>query len=325
MSQRVIMIPADDIIIDTTQSRRGGWEGDELDQRLIESIQGIGLIHDCIVRPTQSKKYGGKTDKPYALVAGSRRFHALIEAGKYEIPCKIMELSDLEAVALSFSENIGRKELTGLEKMLSIVTWFEMLKLTDKSETEAIQEIAEKAFGGQQGRVRRMLYVARLPKEFHILIKEPEDRTEEEKHILEDRGIKPDFSMNFDTLSVVDSIFTGMGEIPVSVKAEKLFEILVDEELGIQKAETWRKQYEILANIRDKLKEGKTFEIVMNEVKKELRLFSMTKPKTVAIKIPDVYISWHSRACNRARIGGAELVRKVYFEWLKREAEKEGW
>lgn len=319
------MIPVDDITIDTTQSRKGFWEGDELDQRLVESIKGIGLIHDIIVRPTKTEKYGGETDKPYALVAGSRRFHAMIEAGKYEVPSKVLELSDVEAIALSFSENIGRKDLTEYDKMISIVTWSELLKRTGKMEKEALKEIADKSFGGYINRVYRILRTAGLPKELQILIKAPKERTEEERHILEEHGIKPEFKMNFRTLDAVESIFSGMGEMPISDKTEKLFEMLADEELGIQKVETWMQQYEILANIRDKLSEGKTFDIVINELKDEMKIFTMVRPKAVQFKIPEEYSLWHRRACNRSRVSGAELVRMVYFDWLESEAKKAGW
>jgi len=324
MSERK-MISVDDIAIDTTQSRRGFWEGDELDQRLVGSIKGIGLIHDIIVRPTDTEKYGGRTEKPYALIAGSRRFHALIEAGKYEVPCKVVELSDIEAIALSFSENIGRKNLTEYEKMITIVTWSELLKRTGKEESEAITEISELAFGGNKARLGKILRTASLPKELQILIKRPEERTEQEVHILEQRKIKPDFKMNFDTLEVVSGIIEHLGEFSPLEKIEKIFGLISDEELGLQEMKTWRKQYEVLGNIRDKLKEGKTFEIVMTELKQDIKMFTIARIKAVRINIPDEYDLWHKRACSRAGLTGEDLVRRVYFDWLEREAKRSGW
>ena len=95
-------IPVDDIAIDETQARQGDiWFEDEQDKKLSDSITGIGLIHYVIVRPTNSEKYKGNIKKPYILVAGSRRLNVLIRAGVTEIPCKVMDLTDIEAISLS--------------------------------------------------------------------------------------------------------------------------------------------------------------------------------------------------------------------------------
>lgn len=349
-------IPVDDITIDTTQARRGGWDDDEKDQTLIDSIKGIGLIYDIIVRPTNSEKYGGKTDKPYALIAGSRRLNALIRAGITDIPCKIMDLTDTEAIAMSFSENIGRKSLTEFQKMITILTWIDLLietkyteeeiiktinmielekeftekeidgKIIQKRKTMAINEIANIAFGGSPTLVYFALQVERLPKELQILIKKPEERTEAEKLILKEYDIKPDFRMNFHTLSVVEKIFEQFGSIPNLEKIGKIFEIIKGFSFE-SKDMTVAKQYEILGSIRDKLKEAKTFEIVMNEVREErdIRTPTMSNIPSVAFKLPSEYGLWHTNALNRANMKTAELVRTVYLKWLEREAKKEGW
>lgn len=347
-------IPVDDIAIDTTQARRGGWDDDEKDKTLIDSIKGIGLIYDIIVRPTNSEKYGGKTDKPYALIAGSRRLNALIRAGITDIPCKIMDLTDTEAIAMSFSENIGRKNLTEFQKMITILTWIDLLietkyteeeiiktinmielkkkftekeideKINQKRKTMAVNEIAYICFGGKDSQIYRILHTAKLPKKLQILIKKPEERTEAEKLLLKEYDIKPDFKMNFHTLGVVEKIFDHLGGIPLEEKIEKVFEIIKDFSL---EEETWRKQYEILGSIRDKLKEEKTFEIVMNEVREEHNIHTptMSQIPSVAFKLPAEYGLWHTNALNRANMKTAELVRTIYLEWLEREAKREGW
>ena len=324
-------IPVDDIAIDTTQARRGSWEDDEKDKKLIDSIKGIGLIYDIIVRPTNSEKYGGKTDKPYALIAGSRRLNALIRAGITDIQCKIMDLTDTEAIAMSFSENIGRKNLTEFQKMITILTWIDLLIKTKYIEGEeqerrrkAILEIADVCFGGAYADVYRMLQVERLPKELQILIKKPEERTEAEKLILKEYDIKPDFRMTLQTLGVVEKIVDSLGEIPPLEKVGKIFEIIKDFSL---EEKTIKKQYEILGNIRDKLREAKTFEIVMKEVKEEHDIHTpkMSNIPSVAFKLPTEYGLWHTNALNRANMKTAELVRTVYLEWLEREAKREGW
>lgn len=355
MSEKKLIL-VDDIAIDTTQARRGGWDDDEKDKTLIDSIKGIGLIYDIIVRPTNSKKYGGKTDKPYALIAGSRRLNALIRAGITNIPCKIMDLTDTEAIAMSFSENIGRKDLSEYQKMIAILTWVDLLmktkyteekiiktmdiielekeltereideKIYQKRNKMATREIADIAFGGQKTQVYFALQIERLPKELQILIKKPEERTDEEILILKEYDIKPDFKMNFPTLSVVEKIIDQFGSISNLDKIGKIFEIIKGFSFE-SKDMTMLKQYEILGSIRDKLEEAKTFEIVINEVKEEHEIHtpSMSTIPSVAFKLPPEYSLWHTNALNRANMKTAELVRTVYLKWLEREAKKQGW
>lgn len=121
------MISVNDIGIDTTQSRHGEWENDELDLQLMGSVEEIGLIYDIMVRPTDSVKYGGEHDKPYVCVAGSRRFHSMIATGHIEVPCVVRDLNDIEAVEISLSENIGRKDLTDYQEQRAVNLWYKML------------------------------------------------------------------------------------------------------------------------------------------------------------------------------------------------------
>ena len=350
------LITVDEITIDTTQARRGGWNDDEKDKTLIDSIKGIGLIYDIIIRPTNSEKYGGKTDKPYALIAGSRRLNALIRAGITDIPCKIMDLTDTEAIAMSFSENIGRKDLSEHQKMITILTWIDLLtetkytveeiiktintielkkeftekeideKIHQKRRTMAINEISNIAFGGESRYVYYALQIERLPKELQILIKKPEERTDEEILILKEHDIKPDFKMNFLTLGIIENIVENLGEFEAIQKVEKIFEIIKGFSFD-SKDMTNIKQEIILRDIRDKLKEAKTFEIVMNEVREEHDIHTpkMSNIPSVAFKLPGEYNLWHTNALNRANMKTAELVRTVYLKWLEREAKKEGW
>lgn len=319
------LISVDNITIDTLQSRRGVWEGDKKDQSLVDSVKGTGLIHDIIVRPTTTGKYGGTTEKPYALVAGSRRFHALIEAGVYEIPCVVMDVSDLEAIELSFSENLGRKDLTDFEKMITVTTWAALLEKEGMKKVQAVKYIAQKCFGGEQNtsRVYNMLSLSTLPKELQILIKEPKERTEEEKHIIEESNIKPDFKMDFSTIAPITAITTLLGDISDTEKASKVFSMIAALRLDEKRYDS---RLEILTNIRDELKTGKSFDIVMKTVKeKETKKFKMLHEKPVQIKIPPNYEDWHKKAYERARTKPEKLILDVYLDWLTKEAKREGW
>lgn len=309
------MIPVGDIAIDTAQSRRGHWEDDDVDQWLIDSIQGMGLIYEIIVRSTTTEKYGGTTKKPWACIVGSRRLNALIRAGKKEIACKVLDLTDIEAIAMSFSENIGRKNLTEYELMIALVTWRALLEREGRNEEQAVKEIADTAFGGKTGRIQKMLQVAQLPKRLQILIKEPRRRTKSEKHMLREHGIDSDFKMNFETLNVIGKI---NGELKAqklssSERVEKVLEIIREFSFD---GKTWLKQFEILGSIRDKLREGKIFDIVMREVKEGLKIFTVSRIREVRVKIPSDYELRHKEACARERKEGNQLVLDIYMMWL---------
>ena len=76
-------IPVDQLAVDPMQSRDRSWTNDESDRQLAQSIDDIGLLQDLIVRPqdhreTDDDGNGGNT---YTIIAGSRRFHAAMDAG----------------------------------------------------------------------------------------------------------------------------------------------------------------------------------------------------------------------------------------------------
>ena len=114
-------IPIDQLVVDSMQSRNRPWTTDKADQRLAASIDDIGLLQDLIVRPQDGRDNdddgngGNSTAEPYAIIAGSRRFHAAMEAGYEALPCKIFEADDLDAAWTSLLENTDRMELSEQE------------------------------------------------------------------------------------------------------------------------------------------------------------------------------------------------------------------
>jgi chaperonin cofactor prefoldin len=124
-------IDVDNLAIDTAQSRHGEWQGDGQDRRLRESIKNDGIMSALLVRPIEMTPYGADTDAEYAIIAGSRRYHAAVEAGKRELPCKVIRATDFEAAVKSFKENEERKDLTDAERARSIKMQYEMIKPTD--------------------------------------------------------------------------------------------------------------------------------------------------------------------------------------------------
>lgn len=340
------MISVDDIIFDTTQARHGEWENDELDLQLMSSVEEIGLIYDIMVRPTDSVKYGGNTNKPYACVAGSRRFNSMIAAGHTEVPCIIRDLSDIEAVEVSLSENIGRKALSPFQKQRAVNLWFDMLldektrefmknkgmdNIDDISDGDnrsikvpIVQEIDKKIYGGTASTIYEVLGIGELPDKLKILLKSVVERTPEDIAYIESQGIKKDFVMGYRGLTIIKQIKEKFfGEISQNEKTQKIFEMI--KKGGID-THSYDVQNIILRDIRDELKAGKSFEVVMEKLKtKEKEYIFEEGTQRYNVRVPPSYIKWHERACSEARKKSSDMILYIYLAWLKDQAKKKDW
>jgi len=96
------MIPLDRISISGFNVRADEYFGDEEDQELVDNIGSFGVLQPIIVRTVGDM---------YELYSGRRRFLSAKENGLTEIPCIIMDVDDDEALDISLSENIFRKDL----------------------------------------------------------------------------------------------------------------------------------------------------------------------------------------------------------------------
>jgi hypothetical protein len=129
-------VDVDDLVIDTAQSRQGEWSSDDQDRQLRESIKETGVMTALLVRPIEMTPYGADADAEYAIIAGSRRYHAAVEAGERELPCKIIRANDFEAAVKSYKENEERKDLTDEERARSMKMQYEMIKPDPPAEGE---------------------------------------------------------------------------------------------------------------------------------------------------------------------------------------------
>jgi ParB family chromosome partitioning protein len=75
---------------------------------LAGSIGEHGVLQPILIRPIPGPI-------PFELVAGERRLRAATMAGLEQIPAIVRELTDEEAEAIQFAENIQRKNLTQIE------------------------------------------------------------------------------------------------------------------------------------------------------------------------------------------------------------------
>ena len=93
-------IEIDKLGVDECNIRKGLWDGDE---EFVNNIKMYGVLQNLIVRPADPS-----TGKEYAIVSGSRRYYAALEAELDRLLCRIMILTDPEAMALSMAENRNR-------------------------------------------------------------------------------------------------------------------------------------------------------------------------------------------------------------------------
>lgn len=75
---------------------------------LAESIRQSGLMQPVVVRPAA----GGK----YELIAGERRWRAIMSLGWTHIPAIVQDVSDQAAAELALIENVQREDLNPMER-----------------------------------------------------------------------------------------------------------------------------------------------------------------------------------------------------------------
>lgn len=103
---RTILVPLEKIIVPPDRSRRVYNNIREL----ADSIKAIGLMHPlfCVEN----------ADQTYTLIAGGRRYRALMSLGWKMIPIRLgAEFTPLERVVAELAENHDREKLTAVEEL----------------------------------------------------------------------------------------------------------------------------------------------------------------------------------------------------------------
>lgn len=116
------MVPLSAIESDPEQPRSA--MGDLAD--LVASIRDKGVLEPILVRPnpalagdadvTPALRAGSGTPPAYRIISGERRYRASREAGLYEVPVIVMEVTEDEALEIALIENLQRKDLTPFEE-----------------------------------------------------------------------------------------------------------------------------------------------------------------------------------------------------------------
>jgi len=115
---------------------------------LAASLKAKGMIQPIVVR---------KIDDRYQVVAGYRRLLAARDAGMKEIPCRILDLDDIDTLFTSLLENIDREDLNPLVEAAAFKAAVEELGLT-------VEEISKRT-GKRPDFIRRRLDLFKLPDE----------------------------------------------------------------------------------------------------------------------------------------------------------------
>ena len=123
------------------RSEKNFYEIIDIDD-LAEDIKINGLNHNLVVRPTENGTY--------ELISGERRYTALsklVNEGNKQfasIPCKIVELNDLDAEIVLIQANAQTRELSEAEKLKQVQRLSELYK-------------AKKANGEKVGKIREVI------------------------------------------------------------------------------------------------------------------------------------------------------------------------
>ena len=126
---------------------RKSMDDDNL-EGLIASVREHGVI-----QPILARRKGNR----YQIVAGERRWRAAMAAGLTEVPVRIAEISDSEAMELALVENLQREDLSAIETALGLQELIAKLSLTH-------EEVAKK-IGFSRTAVTNKLRLLQLPNE----------------------------------------------------------------------------------------------------------------------------------------------------------------
>lgn len=97
---------------------------------LAASIERYGVIQPITVRRLDSGYY--------QIIAGERRWRAAREAGLREVPVRIIEATDSEAMELALVENLQREDLNPIEEAEGYRTLIETYGLTQEQAAERV-------------------------------------------------------------------------------------------------------------------------------------------------------------------------------------------
>jgi ParB family chromosome partitioning protein len=116
------MVPVDQIVPSPYQPR-SVFDDDRIDE-LSQTIKTHGVIQPIVVRLREGK---------YEIIAGERRWRAVVKLGWRTMPAIIREFNESQAASISLIENLQREGLTSIEEALAYQKLIELHQLTQES------------------------------------------------------------------------------------------------------------------------------------------------------------------------------------------------
>lgn len=154
---------------------RTDFDAEEL-QALSETVEDFGLTQNLVLRPSSKGRYN--------LVAGERRFRAAKGAELEKVPALVGDLTQRDAVLISFIENRHRSELNPIEEARGIKAIAEEFELTTQKEIAAKVKLKPKEVG-------MLLRLLDLPEGVQRLIASGDIPTGAEKRLREVAKVSP--------------------------------------------------------------------------------------------------------------------------------------
>lgn len=119
------------------------------DEKILElaySIKENGLIQPIVVRQVEDK---------YEIVAGERRYRAMISIGYTDVPVVLSDANDSKSATLALIENIQREDLNAVEEAIALK---EILKTQNITQKELALQI-----GKSQSAIANKIRLLELP------------------------------------------------------------------------------------------------------------------------------------------------------------------
>lgn len=126
-NEEVKTIPVDEVVPSPHQPRTVFDE--ERINELCQTIKTHGVIQPIVVRVR-----GGK----YEIIAGERRWRAVMKLGHSTIPAIVREFNDSQAASIALIENLQREGLTAIEEAVAYQKLMDLHNLTQESLAQRI-------------------------------------------------------------------------------------------------------------------------------------------------------------------------------------------
>ncbi|WP_028543638.1 nucleoid occlusion protein [Paenibacillus taiwanensis] len=142
----VKQLPVDEIVMSPYQPRTV-FDDDRIEE-LAQTIKTHGVIQPIVVRQRNGK---------YEIIAGERRYRAVMKLGMDTIPGIIREINDSQAASIALIENLQREGLTSIEEAIAYQKLIDLHDLT--------QESLAQRLGKSQSTIANKIRLLQLPDE----------------------------------------------------------------------------------------------------------------------------------------------------------------